>query len=861
MSKNLVIVESPAKAKTIEKFLGKDYTVKSSYGHIRDLVKKNFGIDIDNNYKPEYMVMPDKKKIVAELKKEVKKADLVLLASDEDREGEAIAWHLYETLNLKNKNTKRIAFNEITDTAIKNAVENPGEINIDLVNAQQARRILDRLVGFELSSVLWKKVQSKLSAGRVQSVAVRLLVEREREIINFKAESFFKITADFIVKDENGKNTSLKADLSEKLKTEDDVISFFNDVKDSTFSISKIEKKPGKRSPSAPFTTSSLQQEASRKLGFPVGKTMGVAQKLYEGGHITYMRTDSVNLSKQALDAVQKIILSDFGEEYFKKRAYKTKAKSAQEAHEAIRPTYVNKKTVQGSYDEVRLYDLIRKRTLASQMSDAKFEKTNIEIDFNHKKHHFSASGEVMIFPGFIKIYTEEFESENKTVLLPQVEKNQILNLEKIDALQNFTKYPPRYSEAALVKQLEDKGIGRPSTYAPTISTIQNRGYAIKENRLGVEKEYTHIRLKGDISKKTETKYYGAEKNKLFPTDIAMVVTDFLKDNFENIIDYNFTANVEKEFDDIAQGDVVWHRMIDKFYRSFHEKVEKTIKEAGRNTGERILGSDPKTGKQVSVRIGKYGPVVQLGIQEEDSKEKPQFASLNKDQHIETISLDEALDLLENSGNGRLLGEDPVTGKKLYARFARYGAVVQMGESNVKDEKPKYAGLLKGMNLDSITLEEALELFKLPRDVGEFEGKKVVAAAGRFGPYIRHDSKFVSLKKTDNPLTVSIERAIELINEKKEADRKRLIKEFDDNEEVKVIKDRWGKPCIFYKKKYIRLSPKTKPEDLSLEDCLKLIELEMPAKKAKPKKKTAAKKTTAKKKTSPKKKTTPKKKK
>jgi len=848
MSKNLVIVESPAKAKTIEKFLGKDYIVKSSYGHIRDLVKKNYGIDIDNNYKPEYVVMPDKKKVVTELKKEVKKADLVLLASDEDREGEAIAWHLYETLNLKNKDTKRIVFNEITDTAIKNAVKNPGEINYNLVNAQQARRILDRLVGFELSSVLWKKVQSKLSAGRVQSVAVRLLVEREREIINFKPESFFKIVAEFIVTDENNNKSKMKAELSEKLKTEKEVLEFLENINNSTFLISKIEKKPGKRSPSAPFTTSSLQQEASRKLGFPVGKTMRVAQKLYENGHITYMRTDSVNLSKLALDTAKKTILKDFGENYYKRRTFKTKSKNAQEAHEAIRPTYINNKAIKGAFDEVRLYDLIRKRTLASQMSDAEFEKTNIEIDFNHKKYKFLTSGEILIFPGFIKVYSDDNNSDKKSELLPPLKKDQILNLEKIDAQQNFSKYPPRYSEAALVKQLEDKGIGRPSTYAPTISTIQNRGYVIKENRLGTEKEYTNFRLKGEITKKTEVKHYGTEKNKLFPTDIAMVVTDFLKDNFENIIDFNFTANVEKEFDDIADGDIVWHKMIDKFYKDFHKKVEKTIKEADRNTGERILGKDPKTGKQVSARIGRYGPVVQLGTQEEE--EKPRFASMTKEQHIETINLEEALELLENSGNGRLLGEDSATGKKVYARYARYGAVVQLGESSEKNDKPQYAGLLKGMNIDTITLEEALELFKLPRDVGEFEGKKVVAAVGRFGPYIRHDSKFVSLKKTDNPLTISIERAIELINDKREADKKRLIKEFDDNNDIKIIKDRWGKPCIFYKKKYIRLSAKIKAEKLSLEDCLKIIEIEMPEKSTTKKKKTSTKKKTTVKKTS-----------
>ncbi len=846
MSKNLVIVESPAKAKTIEKFLGKDYTVKSSYGHIRDLVKKNYGIDIENNYKPEYIVMPDKKKIIAELKKEVKKADSVLLASDEDREGEAIAWHLYEVLKLKNKETKRIVFNEITDSAIKNAVKNPGNINIDLVNAQQARRILDRLVGFELSSVLWKKVQSKLSAGRVQSVAVKLLVEREREIINFKADSFFKVSAEFLVSDENGNSTNLNAVLSEKIKTEEEVIEMLNNVKNVSFKIINVEKKPAKRTPSAPFTTSSLQQEASRKLGFPVGKTMRVAQKLYESGKITYMRTDSVNLSKLALDTAKKTIFEEYGEKYHKRRAYKTKAKGAQEAHEAIRPTYINNKTVSASFDESRLYDLIRKRTLASQMSDALFEKTNILIDFEHKKYNFTATGEVLTFPGFIKVYADDNNINKQTDLLPPVKKGQVLEYRKISAEQNFSKYPPRYSEASLVKQLEDKGIGRPSTYAPTISTIQKRGYATKESRDGVEKEFTHIQYTDKIEKKIITKQYGTEKNKLFPTDIAMVVTDFLSDNFKNIIDYNFTANVETEFDSIADGKVVWYEMIDKFYTDFSKKVKKTIEEAERNTGERILGKDPKTGKQISTRIGRYGPVVQLGVQDKD--EKLQFASLGKEQHIETISLKEAIDLLENSGKGRLLGTDPKTGKNIYVRFARYGAVAQLGEADDKENKPQYAGLLKGMSIDSITLAEAVELFKLPREVGEFEGKKVVAAVGRFGPYIRHNSKFVSLKKTDDPLTVSLDRAIELINDKRESDKKRIIKEFPKNSEVKIIKDRWGKPCIFFNKKYIRLSTKVNPEELSLEDCLKLIEIEIPKKKTKSKKTPAKKKTTRKKK-------------
>ncbi|NPA67104.1 MAG: type I DNA topoisomerase [Chlorobi bacterium] len=817
MSKNLVIVESPAKAKTIEKFLGKDYKVKSSFGHVRDLAKKNFGIDIKNNFEPEYIIMPDKKKVISDLKKDVKNANTVILASDEDREGEAIAWHLFEVLNLKNKKTQRIVFNEITKEAIKEAVENPGSINYDLVNAQQARRILDRLVGFELSSVLWKKVQSKLSAGRVQSVAVRLLVEREREISSFKPDVFFKVTGEFISEKNKEK---FKAELNKKFKTEKDILNFFENLGQPDYYVADVERKPGKRSPSAPFTTSSLQQEAGRKLGFPVGKTMRIAQKLYEAGYITYMRTDSVNLSSLALNAAKEVIIKEYGEKYYKKRVFKTKTKNAQEAHEAIRPTYLSNPSVQGTSDEERLYDLIRKRTLASQMADAEFERTNVTVSIKNSDYKFTASGEVMKFPGFLKLYTVPSED----TVLPDLKKNEPLKALFLEAVEQFGKSPSRYSEAALVKQLEEKGIGRPSTYAPTISTIENRGYMIKESRPGIEKEILHLTLKdGKIIEKTERKIFGAEKNKLFPTDIAMVVTDFLSENFQNIIDYNFTANVEKQFDEIAEGKIIWHKMIKDFYDDFHKKVEDTIEHADRNSGERILGQDPETGKQVSVRLGKYGPVAQLGTSDDD--EKPKFASLRKDQHIENITLEEALELLKNSGNGRLLGQDPETGKNVYVRFARYGAVAQLGDSE-DSEKPKYAGLLKGMNIDTVTLDEVLKLFKLPREVGIFEGKKVIAAVGRFGPYIRHDSKFVSLKKTDDPLTITIERAKELILEKREKDKKRLIKEFPENKDLKIIKDRWGKPCIYYNKKYIRLSSKIKPEELTYDECLKITEKE-----------------------------------
>ncbi len=821
MGKNLVIVESPAKAKTIEKFLGKEYKVKSSFGHIRDLAKKNFGIDVQNNYKPEYVVLADKKKVIADLKKEVKSADCVLLASDEDREGEAIAWHLFEVLNLKNKDTKRIVFNEITKDAINKAVDNPGKINYDLVNAQQARRILDRLVGFELSSVLWKKVQSKLSAGRVQSVAVRLLVEREREINAFKEDIYYKVSAKFFTPD---KKESFTAELTNKFKSEEEVVRFFESLNTPEYYVSDIETKPGKRSPAAPFTTSSLQQEAGRRFGYPVGKTMRIAQRLYEAGHITYMRTDSLNLSDLALNTTKETVLKEFGKEYYKRRVFKTKSKNAQEAHEAIRPTYIANKTVRGTADEERLYDLIRKRTIASQMADAVFERTNISVKIKNTDYTFTKSGEVLKFPGFLALYKEK----NEDTLLPPLSKQDILNAEVLEAVEQFSKQAPRYSEAALVKQLEEKGIGRPSTYAPTISTIENRGYMVKESRPGAEKDVLHILYKnGKIAKKTEKKIFGAEKNKLFPTDIAMVVTDFLANNFKDIIDYNFTADVEKQFDEIADGNMVWNEMIEDFYKGFHKKIEDTIEHADRDSGERVLGKDPETGKQVSVRLGKFGPVVQVGTQDEDTK--PVFASLRKEQHLETITLEEALELIKNSGNGRLLGKDPVSGKNVYVRFARYGAVAQLGESDDK-EKPKYAGLLKGMSIDTLTLEQALELFKLPRDVGMFEDKKVVAAVGRFGPYIRHNSKFFSLKKTDDPLTISIERAEELILEKRENDRKRLIKEFKEDDSLKVIKDRWGKPCIYYNKKYIRLSQKVKPEELSFEECLKIAEKELGSK-------------------------------
>ncbi|MEE4198479.1 MAG: type I DNA topoisomerase [Bacteroidales bacterium] len=755
MSENLVIVESPAKAKTIEKFLGKDFIVKSSYGHIRDLAKKNFGVNLNDDYEPQYIIPDDKKAVVKELKKEAQKAKMVWLASDEDREGEAIAWHLFKVLELDPKKTKRIVFHEITKDAIQNAIKNPRPIDENLVNAQQARRILDRLVGFELSPVLWKKVKPSLSAGRVQSVAVKLLVEREREIMNFTSESYFKVTGIFKTE---GKN-ELKAELNERIKHKKDVLSFLEKNKSATFVVNNVVKKPGKKSPSPPFTTSTLQQEASRKLGFSVAQTMAVAQRLYEAGKITYMRTDSVNLSGMAINTAKKVILDEFGEKYLKIRKYSTRSKGAQEAHEAIRPTFIDQQTVSGSDREKRLYDLIRKRTLASQMSDALLEKTTISIDISNQDKKFVATGEVLKFDGFLKVYIESSDDENDEEtkgLLPPVTQGESLDYLSIFATERFTHHPPRYTEASLVKKLEELGIGRPSTYAPTISTIQNRGYVVKEDRPGQERGYVAFHLKqGDIQEEKRKEITGAEKSKLFPNDIGMVVNDFLDNHFDEIMNYNFTASVEEEFDEIAQGNMLWTQMIDKFYKPFHQRVDETLKTSARSVGERVLGDDPKTGKPVIAKIGPYGPMVQLG--EKDDEEKPKFASLQRGQHLE-----------------------------------------------------------------SITLEEALDLFKLPREIGTFEDKKVVVSIGRFGPYVRHDAKFYSLKKQDNPYKIELDRAIELIQEKREKDKAKIINDFPEDKDLQLLNGRWG-PYISYQKKNYKIPKDKKAENLSYEDCLQII--------------------------------------
>jgi len=736
MVKNLVIVESPAKAKTIEGFLGKEFAVKSSFGHVRDLVKKGLGVDVDNKFTPTHEVSEDKKGVINELKKLSKGAEMVWLASDEDREGEAISWHLYETLGLQKKNTKRIVFHEITKPAILKAIENPREIDINLVDAQQARRILDRLVGFELSPVLWKKIKPSLSAGRVQSVAVRLIVEREREVNDFKSSSSYRIIGVF----QSAKGGIFKAELSTRYKNYDQALDFVKHCIGADFKVDNLEVKPSKKSPAAPFTTSTLQQEASRKLGFSVAQTMSVAQRLYESGKITYMRTDSTNLSQLALDATEEEINRSFGKNYHQKRVYKTKAKGAQEAHEAIRPTYFNVQSLDGENQEKRLYDLIWKRTIASQMSDAQLERTIITVGVSNKNETFVAKGEVIKFDGFLKV-------------------------------------------------LEELGIGRPSTYAPTISTVQNRGYVVKEDREGRQRTFKSITLlKGKITEELKKENTGAEKSKLFPTDIGMVVNDFLISHFEEILNYNFTASVEKQFDEIADGQLEWRKMLEKFYKAFHNKVESTIENSDRANGERLLGIDP------------------------------------------------------------------ATGKKVFARIGRFGALIQIGESE-DEEKPKFSSLKANQRLESITFEEAMELFKLPRIAGSYENSEMQVSTGRFGPYIKHDNKFYSIKKEDDPLTISEARAIEIIEEKRKAERERVIKTFSQDKEMQLLNGRWG-PYLAKGKANYKLPKGVEPKDLSFDECLKIIEGQpqatkkaankkpatSPVKKEAPKKKPALKK-------------------
>lgn len=771
MQKNLVIVESPAKAKTIEKFLGKDYTVLSSFGHIRDLKKKGIGIDIEHNFEPDYEIPADKKALVTELKKKAKESEIVWLASDEDREGEAIAWHLYQVLGLQKDKTRRIVFHEITKEAILHAIEHPRDIDDNLVCAQQARRVLDRIVGFELSPILWRKVKPSLSAGRVQSVTVRLIVDREREIQKFEAEASFRVQAVFTVVDTEGKEAILHTELSERLKTKEETIAFLERCKSAQFSIKNIEKKPAKKSPAPPFTTSTLQQEASRKLGFSVSQTMMVAQRLYESGKITYMRTDSVNLSNLALGTAKEEIMNMAGESYVKVRQYQTKAKGAQEAHEAIRPTYISNHTIEGTAQEKRLYELIWKRTIASQMADAELEKTIITVDVSGEKRHFMAEGEVLKFDGFLKVYMESSDDDadqEEGALLPNLAVGAKLQCQSAQAVERFTQRPPRYTEASLVKKMEDLGIGRPSTYATTVTTIQNRGYVERGDKEGTTRNYETIILQNNkITEKTETEVYGTERAKLFPTDTGIVVNDFLIEYFPDIMEYNFTANVEKEFDDVAEGSVEWTSTIDTFYKHFHPMVEDSGKMSERKVGERILGTDPVSGKPVSAKIGRFGPVVQVGTAEDE--EKPRFASLRKNQSIETI-----------------------------------------------------------------TLEEAMELFKLPRDLGEYESKMMSVGVGRFGAYVKHDGKYFSLKKTDDPMEISPERAIELIEEKREQERNKFIKVFEA-EGIEICNGRFG-PYIAYNGANYKIPKTAVPAELTVEECKKLIEEQgekKPARRAK----------------------------
>ncbi len=756
MLKNLVIVESPAKAKTIEKFLGKDYKVMSSYGHIRDLKKKNFSIDVEDGFSPIYEIPDDKRSLVAELKKAASEAQTVWLASDEDREGEAIAWHLYEVLGLTPEHTKRIVFHEITKPAILHAIENPRDIDLNLVDAQQARRVLDRIVGFELSPVLWKKIKPSLSAGRVQSVAVRLIVDREKEIKNFVSEPYFRVTGNFSTPD----GSKVKADLSRRLADADAAREFLEACKGATYKVTDIQVRPQKKCPAPPFTTSTLQQDAARKLGFSVSQTMMVAQKLYEAGLITYMRTDSTNLSALAIKSISEEITNNIGAEYLKVRHYHTHSKGAQEAHEAIRPTYINRHDIEGTAQEKRLYNLIWKRAIASQMADAEIEKTTVDILPSTRPEHFVATGEVVKFDGFLKVYlesTDDDQASEDTNMLPPMQKGELLNMLDITALQRYTQQPPRYTEATLVKKMEELGIGRPSTYAPTISTIQQREYVEKGEKQGEEREFLTLTLKGNkITEKTKTEMTGSEKGKLIPTDTGEIVNDFLEDYFGGIVDYNFTANIEEKFDEIAEGQQQWPEVIEDFYNVFHPEIDKVNSmRLEHKVGERMLGVHPENGKPVSVKIGRFGPLVQIGT-----------------------------------------GDD--------------------------EEKPLFASLQKGQSIADITLEEALKLFEFPRTIGEYEGKELTVAIGRFGPYVKHDGKFVSIPKDIAPAELTEEQAIELIEEKRKAEKNKLVKEFDQDPELKVLNGRYG-VYIAYKKANYKIPKSVDPLTLTYDQAMEIV--------------------------------------
>jgi DNA topoisomerase-1 len=849
MAENLVIVESPAKAKTIEGFLGKDFLVKSSYGHVRDLVKNDMGVDIKNNFEPRYEIQSDKKAIIGELRKLAANAKIIWLATDEDREGEAISWHLSEALKLNEKKTKRIVFHEITKSAILKAIQNPRKIDKNLVDAQQARRILDRLVGFELSPILWKKVKAGLSAGRVQSVAVRLIVEREREYEKFIPVPYFRITGTFVFYDENGFPKFLKGEIEERLPTAEACVELLEKLKGAEFYIEDLEKKPGKKSPSAPFTTSTLQQEASRKLGFSVAQTMNIAQRLYESGKITYMRTDSVNLSEEAIENARKEIIASYGSQYSNPHQYKTKSASAQEAHEAIRPTYFNQAEIDGDQAEKRLYELIWKRAIASQMSDARIEKTIVTIANNKTPVKFKATGEVILFDGYLRVYLESSDEEpesGESNVIPPLQPGQKAQLDFIEARQRFTTPPARYTEASLVKKLEDLGIGRPSTYAPTISTIQKRGYVVKEDRPGKERKYLVITLKDNVVTTVEkTELTGAEKAKLFPTDIGTVVNDFLVQNFQKILDFNFTAYVEKEFDEIAEGKMKWREMIKEFYEPFHQIVEQTEKNAERVSGERILGIDPETGKTVSVRIGRFGPIAQKKLNDQD--ENPEYAGLRPGQRLETITLEEALSLFKLP---RHLGQ--FENADLTVSIGRFGPYIKHGQtfySLPKSDDPYEISLDRAIQ---IIQEKRLtpDLARNPRNIGEIDGKEVIISKGRFGPFIKYDGSFYSIPRKEDPWTLSLERAKEIIADKKADQAKKVIREFDENKEVRILNGRYG-PYIEFAKRNIKIPKELDPETLTYDQVMKLVENteEKPAKEKKTTAKKNKSKTTAKQKT------------
>lgn len=820
MAKNLVIVESPAKAKTIEKFLGKEFKVMSSYGHISDLPTKELGVDIANNFKPQYLISSDKKEVVKALKEEVKKSEVVWLASDEDREGEAISWHLAEALNLDKNKTKRIVFNSITKSAIEKAIANPRTIDYNLVNAQQARRVLDRLVGYELSPVLWKKVKKGLSAGRVQSVSVRLIVEREREIQEFKTESSFKVAADFI----NSEGKIIKTKLSKSFDTQAQAHQFLTQNIGANFSVSELETKPAKKSPASPFTTSTLQQEASRKLGFSVSKTMQVAQRLYESGLITYMRTDSVNLSQEAINAAQREIINLFGEEFSKPRQFSSQAKGAQEAHEAIRPTDMAVQSVKIDRDQAKLYDLIWKRTIASQMSDAQLERTQAKIVATTHAEPFIANGEIIKFEGFLKVYLESVDDDDdeQEGILPALKVGEAVSNKNITATQRFTRSPFRYTEASLVKKLEELGIGRPSTYAPTISTIQNRGYVERSNIEGEERKYQQLTLtNGQIKEKSLTENVGADKGKLIPTDIGMVVNDFLVANFNTILDYHFTAKVEESFDNIASGKEDWTAMMSQFYDHFHPNVLDVEKNAERETGERYLGIDPETGKPLVARLGRFGAMVQIGSVEDD--EKPRFASLPQGFSIETISFEEALKLFELP---RKLGV--YHGKEVEANVGRFGPYVRFGDS--------FISIGRDADIFAVTFDEAKvfidEKLKADAPIAMYQGKEVVKGKGRFGPFIKWNDMFINVNKKYNFDNLSPSDVAELIEDKLKKESERVVKEWAA-EEIRIEKARWGRYHLIKGKTKIELGKETDIEAFSLEDAQKLVSAQVPEKKPK----------------------------